>query len=294
MSLNYTFCTIVTSDFIPIAKSLSESIKQFNKQIELHVLVVDAHHDADPREGNFHTLKEISNVEFFHEIEKKYSKKHKKDKFRWSLKPVFINHLLSEGFEKVIFIDPDLYFFNDFTFLFDDLNNYNVLLSPHWRSLDPNVDRRDFTRNYSNGLFNGGLVGFNKKAINSVLWWAKMCSYACEIDLKKGLYVDQGYLTLLPLIEENTKIIHHRGCNVASWNDIENQRVEINGEVYINGKYPIIFIHFSNKIFERAAKGIDNTLDKCIISYCKSLLRHGAELSKYQKQLINNHEKNNN
>lgn len=291
MPVNYTFCTIITSDHIFYAKSLSESIKQFDKQIELQVLVVDSLSVSG--EAGFHTLDEISNVEFFPEIEKKYSKKHMKDKYRWSLKPVFINHLLDKGFEKVIFIDPDVYFFNDFTFLFDELNEVNVLLTPHWRCLDPNVDRKDFTRNYTNGLFNGGFVGFNKKSIDALTWWAKMCSYACEIDLRRGFYVDQGYLALMPVIEERTKIIHHRGCNVASWNNIENKRIEIDGEVFINGKYPIIFIHFSNKIFERAAKGVDTTLKKYIIDYCKSLENNGAMLNKYQKQLIKDYDKDN-
>ncbi|MBV6642947.1 MAG: hypothetical protein KI791_19680 [Cyclobacteriaceae bacterium] len=280
---------------MPYAKTLYQSIQRFNNNARLQVLVVDAVEGMlDESEYlSYYSLDQLIDTQFFSEIKQKYFRKHRIDRFRWSIKPVFVNYLFQLDFDKVIIVDSDVHFFNDFEFLFDDLNEYNIILSPHWRTLDPSFDEGDFSRNYTNGLYNGGFVGFNKKSQNAVLWWAKVCSYKCEINPKKGFYDDQGYLTLLPLIEEKVKIIHHRGCNVASWNNIENKRNEIDDEVFINGKYPIIFIHFSNKIFERAAKGIDTTLKKYIIDYSKSLASNGAMLNKYQKQLIKDYDKDN-
>ena len=38
-------------------------------------------------------------------------------------------------------------------------------------------------------------------------------------------------------------MLEHRGCNVAIWNRVENRRETAGGEVWINGRWPIVFIH---------------------------------------------------
>ncbi len=283
MSKNH-FCTIITENYLPYAIALFQSLQQQDANAILSVLIVDGSirstENEFPEGLNIVNKHELSGVPFSSEIEKKYFNPRKNDRYRWSMKPVFLNFLISKGFKKVIYLDSDLYFFSSYQFLFDYLDKHTAILTPHWRSLDVSGDLKDFTNNYTNGFFNGGFVGVNENATELLIWWAKMCYHKCERNYSKCLYDDQGYLSLFPLIDENVKIIHHRGCNVASWNDIENKRINVNGEIKINGKYPIVFIHFSEQLFKRTINGKDTSLQEYLFYYLKQLIKNGVKPKK--------------
>ncbi len=288
------FCTIVTSSHLPYALTLFDSIRRYDQEVGLHVLVVDIEVEVQmniPEGVIIYKNSDLSQMPYAQEIYNKYFKKRNNDRYRWSMKPVFLNYLLSQGFTKVTFLDCDIYFFGGYQFLFDLLDENNVLLTPHWRSLDPSVDSRDFSNNYTNGFYNAGFVAVNKRAANVLLWWANMCHFKCEIKLSKGFYVDQGYLSLFPMVEEKVKVIHHRGCNVASWNDIENERQVVNGELLINGKYPVVFIHFSTQLFDRAISGVNTSLNGHLIVYMKHLIDNGLKPPKKWVKWLENQKK---
>ncbi len=52
------------------------------------------------------------------------------DFFRWSMKSMLISYLLDKGFDKVLYIDCDMFFFNDYHFLFSDLDTSSVVINP--------------------------------------------------------------------------------------------------------------------------------------------------------------------
>jgi hypothetical protein len=169
------------------------------------------------------------------------------------MKPVFLNHLFQhEMVRKAIYVDPDIYFFNQFKFLFQELDSASVLLTPHWRSSDPVVDAENFEKNFTEGLFNGGFIGATEEAANTLDWWARACLYECVQVRNRGLYDDQKYLDMMPVFFERVKVLRHRGCNVAEWNAIECKReIAETGEVLINDKYPVVFMHFTPWLYHR-------------------------------------------
>ncbi|MFL0682745.1 MAG: hypothetical protein ACJLTB_05850 [Algoriphagus aquaeductus] len=157
-------------------------------------------------------------------------------------------HLLQTGkYDQVYFVDPDLYFVADFKFLYQELADRPFLLSPNWGCLEPEKSELYFQNSQTDGLYNAGFLGATIKGLDTLRWWAKMCLNACEINRTKGLHDDQGYLNHFPIRNPDTRVISHRGCNVAEWNRFENVRgLNERGEVLINDCYPLIFIHFSN------------------------------------------------
>ena len=102
--------------------------------------------------------------------------------------------------------------------LFNELENNNTVLTPHWRGEYPEIDEVNFNLQFVGGLYNAGFIGVNESAKNAMSWWANACLYKCEKDFKNGHYVDQTYLNLLPIYFEGIKILKHQGCNVANWN----------------------------------------------------------------------------
>lgn len=240
------FCTIITFNYIPFAKTLFQSIKTFDHNVKAFALVVDNDICFEFEEFKVLNLLDLSDIVFTKEISKKYSSDI--NSLRWSLKSVLMIHLLQDKkFDQVFFVDSDLFFYSDFKFLYNELGQNSFLLSPHWYCMDPNNSKVDLYRLMTDGLYNAGFLGATSRGLSTLYWWAKMCLHSCCIDYQRGLFVDQAYLNVFPLRNPDSKIINHRGCNVASWNRIENVRsLSSDGKLYLNEVYPLVFIHFSD------------------------------------------------
>ncbi|MEQ8551276.1 MAG: hypothetical protein RLO17_04390 [Cyclobacteriaceae bacterium] len=234
--------------------------------VSMHILIVDMEtgdrFKEIPSNVQLYDLSIIRNNPTGEQIYQKYYKT-SKDKFRWSSKPVFMMELLTTNIDSLLYLDSDLYFFKDPSFLFDLLDRNNILLSPHFRCNDPSKDYRDYGRNNTHGLYNGGFVGARKNGIPALKWWADACEKVCEKNRKFGYYVDQSHLNLLPILFEEMGIIKHKGCNVANWNRITCPRSVSNGEVILDDKDPLIFIHFTGD----TVNGILNGEDPLLLPY---------------------------
>lgn len=276
-------CTIVTEDYLPYALALYESLKlNSSAPFSFYVLV------SSERPTGIALTRKQQGIDFVfvEELCVKGIAKRIKDKyfhsyidgFRWSMKPVFINYLMQErNFDKVIFLDCDLFFFSDYRFLLDRLDTVDVILTPHWRSSDPYADPVNFQQQYNRGLYNGGFIAVNRKATPIMDWWATACEYVCTIAPSKGYYVDQTHLNLFPVFFDNVEIIKHRGCNVANWNMIENRRIKrLNGEVLINEEYPIVFVHFTQSTISGIISGQDGLLFPFLEQFAAQLTNQGG------------------
>src|SRR5690606_2283031 len=121
------------------------------------------------------------------------------DGFRWSMKPVLMQYLIEErGMQKVFCIDCDGQFYSNYNFLFELLDKYRSVVSPHNRCKDPEVDPVNFIKNFNEGIYNGGFVAASDKAVEILDWWAKACLFECKVSFQDGLFVDQKYLDLIP------------------------------------------------------------------------------------------------
>ena len=241
-----SFATICTADYYHYVKTLYDSIHRFDDSKEVHVLVVDAKINKGEMLGEnlfLHDLSELEETPFAKEICEKYSDS--KDNLRWALKPVFTSFMLRSICDKVILLDNDTYFFRPYEFLFEDLEKFRVLLTPHWRCKNPHEDEWVFINNFTDGIFNAGFFGANESALEIVDWWSMVCHYRCEKNYEKGFWDDQKYLDLLPGRFPGVGIVWHQGCNVASWNKRDSIRVMVGGQLLINGKYPIVLVHFT-------------------------------------------------
>jgi hypothetical protein len=289
--MSNTFCTIITANYFPKALALFKSIAQFDPGMQLQVLVAD----NEPVAGNFAVpggiriipVKNLAGYGLVNDLYRKYAHI-EMDFFRWSMKPVFITWLLENGFDKVLYMDCDMFFFNDYKFLFDELDNSSVLLTPHWENSNPLVDKDSFFTLFTNGFFPAGFIGVNKAGLPAMKWWANACHFMMGSHINYGIHDDQKYLDIFPVKFEHTKIIRHRGCNVGAWNYEECRRVNVNGEVMINGQFPVIFIHFDGMMIKGIMRGHDNLLAPHLERYKKVFGESGAKLPDFIEE-INTH-----
>lgn len=272
------FCTITTQSHLYKVHALSDSLSEQNNDFLLHVLVVDSNFDFEYNRCVFTKLSDLKSDPVTQAILKKY--KRNSDKLRWSLKPVFLVDLLSiPDIAEAIYLDNDLFFYSDYSFLFNLLQSHSFLLTPHYYKHDPTKNQNWLEANFRVGLFNAGFVGANKRAIKSLIWWAECCAYRCEKNTLRGTFDDQKYLDLIPVMEETAHILKHKGCNVAGWNKELCQRKLIDGEIKIDGINPIVFIHFNHMTIREIVNGNDNLLISFYQEYIKALKKHKPDLT---------------
>lgn len=226
-------CTIVTRSHLNYARALAEGAKRF-RNVDFVALVIDV--DQPPTEQDLTVLRPCDlNAE---------PVRGSADQIRWTSKSILLQHLL-EQYERAIFFDPDIYICNDYGFLFEQLKDTGILLTPHWRPIHTPTDTQ-YPYTFTDGMFQAGFVGASRTGLPALQWWEDACRRACVKNNRRGLWVDQKYLDVFPAyFSELTTVVTHRGCNVAHWNDVENRRVKVGDEVLINGEYPIIFVHVS-------------------------------------------------
>lgn len=248
-----TFCTISTQSHLFKSFALADSLATYGW--ELKILLVDELNDD-------HTSIEPHNVELVSLFDMKSPRteqalaKYKNDKLRWSLKPIFLLFLL-EKYEKVIYLDNDIYFFKDCKFLDEALERNNILLTPHFYPASPLENQTWLEANLRIGLYNAGFIGVNRKAQKALLWWSDCCLYEMKKSYWRGLFDDQKYLDLLPILFDGVRIIKDRGCNFAGWNDqialLENEIVFIHFNQFTMSKFKIntslYYDYFSLYIF---------------------------------------------
>lgn len=225
------FCTISTQSHLHKTFALADSLAKFN--FKLVVLIVDADEIF---------LQQHENVEFLNLNElkgernsliiRKYRKN--KDKLRWALKSALLLHLLQTK-ERMIYIDNDIYFFQSPQFLLDQLSTSSVLLTPHFYPSSPKENQTWLEANFRIGLYNAGFIGVNKDAKEALEWWTDCCLYEMRKSYWRGLFDDQKYLDLFPILFEGVNVLKNRGCNFAGWND--HIQLDISR---------ITFVHFNN------------------------------------------------
>ena len=273
------FCTIINKKYIPYAIVLCRSLQKFIPQIHFHAAIVDAAPGEDyPQVAGleFIPVSAVVETEIAQKIFQKYAHTNQ-DHLRWALKPVLLLHLLGKH-DQVIFVDPDVYFTGDPSFLFEELAAHDILLAPHWSEIRPLRYEDGLFSVMRNGIYSGGFIGANRRSVPALEWWAEVCHYKMDESREMGVFVDQKYLDLFPLLLENAGIIRHPGCNLTNINLLTCVRTMENGRLRINGSFEPVFIHFTRDTIFNIDKGNDPLLVEYLNQYRKELKEAGYEV----------------
>jgi hypothetical protein len=280
--MKQAFCTITTQSHLFKVKALFESLSKY-PDIDFFCLITDSSEVPNTVFGEqYHTLGDL-NGNHFEAIKRKY----KGDKLRWSFKPVYIKHLLQNGYNKVIYCDNDIFFFDSPQFLFEKLDKSDVLLTPHWYPHNPQKEQNWLEANFRVGLYNAGFFAANQNSIKALDWWSECCIYNVKKAFNRGMFDDQKYLDLMPVVFENVEVLKHKGCNVAGWNTVEFILAKKEEKIFINEKFPLVFIHFTPLSF-REFSGGKHLLAPYLAEYLEVLIKHNPDYS-FDKELARTH-----
>ena len=220
--------------------------------------------------------------------------------FSTSIKPFCFQKLFKDGYERVIYLDPDIYVYNSLDIVFSALDNKSIVLTPHRCYItDTSDDMIPEQLVSSVGIYNCGFIAIKNDIVGNkvVNWWGKKLSNQCLCDLSHGLFVDQKWIDFVPGYYPNDILIsNHLGMNVATWNLQERLIFQKDGTYYVksrvdNQQFPLMFFHFSgynphlpsllHKRKERSDIKFFPEMEKMVTEYREAEIRN--EYDRYSK-----------
>lgn len=277
------FCTIITSDYLPFALALHESLCEGGQRATLHVLMIGEGRDTLPLPAaspslRFYPLADVCRQGGARNLHDKYIPADE-DAFRWGMKPAFLAFLLERvGLSSVVYSDCDMSFYSDWSCLFEILDTCGLFITPHWKPYSRPGSSKTFVydEHFQCGIFNAGLVGANHKGHRALDWWTRACLYECKKDIYRGAFVDQSHLTVMQAYFPEVAILRHPGCNVAHWSEDELPRsMSPAGLLQIDECWPLVCAHFAWPSPDRFRRGTDPFLRPYFDQYLARLQRHG-------------------
>lgn len=167
-----------------------------------------------------------------------------------AVKPHYFLHFIEKlGADEIYYIDPDICIYQSF----DELNKLlalnDILLTPHILKPIPLDGKKPFENDFLNyGLYNLGFLGLktSDNTMAMLRWWKERTYTYGFHQLAKGLFVDQLWMNLVPILFTKVKILDHPGYNMGPWNLHERFLTEVAGSYYVNSDQVLFFYHFSN------------------------------------------------
>jgi hypothetical protein len=245
MKIALTICSI---NYLAQAKTFGQSLLQNNPDYTVIVGLVDKINEKNDFLDTFpFKIIEVEKIGIA-SFDAMYSK-YNLTELNTAVKPFFIQYLFENNSEisTVVYFDPDIFVYNKFEELENQLNDHDIVITPHITS--PITDgfvpnEKDFL---NTGLFNLGFIAVKRSqnSLDFLDWWMMRLREYCFMDIKNGLFVDQLWINLVPIFFKKVYILNHPGYNMAYWNLHERKITLSNNALGVNDSYPLVFFHFS-------------------------------------------------
>lgn len=278
--MKQTAFTICATNYIGLAKILKASIEKYCSEVDFHIIVSDEP-TAEVRRtfpDYIHIAKDI--LPYSETKWREMAFKYNLPELCTAIKPATFLYLIEQGYEKCIYFDPDILAFSSIGVIFDELDAFDAVVSPH--ILEPETDYKgelDETRILFAGTFNLGFLALRRtqQTLRTLTWWSHKLEDFCFTDQLRSLFTDQAWADFLPsFLGNRLKISRSRGYNMALWNFHERRIEERNdGQLYVANRlhpeeeaHPLVFVHYSSfdyKAFLQGTLILKN--DKAITEY---------------------------
>ena len=240
--------TLCSNNYLAHAFALGHSVKQQARDVRFVIGLVDRkdaaiNYDQYPE---FEILPyDLLGVSWFEDMLGRYNV----IEFNTAVKPFYIDYFFrkAEGHCSVLYIDPDILFYQSPQVLFDLLESHSIVVTPNLTEVGTAIAPGELA-SLRHGMFNLGFIGVRDtpESRRFVEWWMHRLHTHCKIDKGRGVFVDQKWVDLAPLYFSGFHISYHKGFNMAWWNVSERNFLKEGSTYYVNDKTtPLVFFHFS-------------------------------------------------
>jgi glycosyltransferase involved in cell wall biosynthesis len=239
-----TVCTIVSANYLAFARVLAASLAEYHPEARVVVLLVDrADGRFDPDQEPF----ELLQVEEMPTLPEPlpFLFKYTVLEANTAVKPYLLEHLLSQGAERVLYLDPDIQLFGRLQMVEEALDSANIVLTPHLTAPIDDGRMPDELAIMRSGTYNLGFLALARSDTTDAFlsWWQERIFDRCISRVEEGLFVDQKWVDLVPGMFDGVHILTDPGYNVAYWN-LHCRELEVSEDITVNGR-PLAFFHFS-------------------------------------------------
>lgn len=250
--------TICTKSYIGLAESLGASIRENGVKADFVIVVVD--HDVSQTQSALGQLVQARELcGFDHDEWTAQTFKYDLVEFCTSIKARCFTKIFAQGYDKVVYFDPDILVFDNMAQIFAKLDTHDVVVTPHRLDCNHDVPSRG-------GLFNLGFVAVRRslQALRMLAWWdGRLAEYSLH-DATRGYFTDQKWMDNLPLLIDThlLAVMDHPGMNLAPWNLHERNVMQADGRTLVrlraapNDWRPVSFVHYSAFNYRELATGV--------------------------------------
>lgn len=222
-------CTVSDKKYIQQGLGLLHSLKKSSVKYQVHYLCLDSETvDRMSKEPNVITYTPEHILPEFLKTDYKY--------YACSGAALFSYYLLKNNpIDSILYCDVDIFFHRDVSELYTSLFGSNVGIFRH-RCFTPSMNR-------SEGMYNVGVVYFNRKGFEISEWWADAVTYKKYKPL--STCYDQKYLDAFPILTD--KLCDDCVGHAAPWNWYLYDLSQLDDhKIFYNGVWQnLIFTHFS-------------------------------------------------
>lgn len=284
-------CTIIAKNYIPFARTLSQSFLELHPDGKCYVLIIDEFDDYI--DASHESFEIVRSVELKIPRLQEFCYKYNIIELATAFKPFLLSYLFkSNDIDNILFLDPDILVTHSLNKLYEEFKKADIILTPH---LDKDYPDDGFLPDDSHimrsGIYNLGFIGLRKcNNVDAFLtWWQHKLYDKCVIDHRIGYFVDQKFIDLASVLFPNITVLHDSGYNVAYWN-IHSRKIHKHDNIWMCNDGILYFYHFSNFKPENPDElsGYQNRfnlqdipgLQELFFMYSKLLYQNGYETSK--------------
>ncbi len=236
--------TILSKNYLGQALALRESFLRFHSDVDFFIVLIDR---KSPESE--YALEDLA-VIWAEELPIRDYWRHafKFDVIEWStnVKPFAAKNLL-ERYEKVLYLDPDLYFYRNIDWIFSELSYCSAVVTPHATTPIYDEHPQGDLEWMRVGTFNLGFIGLRRceETDRLLTWWGERCLSDGYLETASGVFVDQKWITLAIGFFPGIKVLYHKGINVTTWNFHERRLSSGLPEPVLDDGTPVYFFHYS-------------------------------------------------
>ncbi|TPJ29990.1 glycosyltransferase [Mesorhizobium sp. B2-8-3] len=245
------FFTISSWNYLHYARALAASLAAYHPDTARMIAIADTRRD-DLTGGDF---PEFDACVFFDDLDlpdrRAFSFRYDVMELNTAIKPTVFRRLFAEGYDRVVYLDPDIIAYRRFDEMFDVLDQgASAVLTPHALAPNLNPDGPNDLTFMQAGVYNLGFMALanTPDTLQLLTWWETRLRTECVSNrLADGLFVDQKFVDLWPAYCAGTHILRNPAYNVAYWN-LDTRSIERHGDAYEVDGVPLAFFHFSGVV----------------------------------------------
>ena len=285
--MNVDVCTIIAKNYLAHARVLARSLAEHEPEVGFKVLIIDEIEGyVDPAAEPFDvvTIDQLE-IDGFAQMAVIYNVL----ELSTAVKPWLLRWMLANDPEGgTVYLDPDTRVYAPLTKMFGAVRDHGLVLNPHNTEAMPRDGRKPTEQDILiAGVYNLGFIGIRASEFADTMldWWGVRLERDCIVDPKRGFFVDQRWMDLVPGMAESFHVLRDPGFNVAYWNLATRPVSERDGAWYVKGDVPLRLFHFSgfnpellhvlSKHQDRIRLGDEPDLARLCQAYAAELIANG-------------------